>query len=261
MDTAEQDPKRPRCLEDMAGATEWSVLKKLTEGAEPPHIVVAGPAGIGKSCAIRHSIGSSIALWMRCSQDPSLRGESRERIKAAARRRVQEGTIHWIVLEHADLLHSDAQAFLRRIIETSTGASRFVLEACVPSAISEPLLSRAILFNAPLMLPYEIRTEIQKRAPGVPLELADRLAKQSQGNLRWAILQGLGAGESFVDPALNLQQEKRTKWQHVLHVMEQIQQTGSYPRVVLGETQGWDRPGGICPWALTAKALSVNAVN
>ena len=260
MDTAEHDPHRPRSLGDMAGASEWSTLNTLLTSNDPPHIIVTGPSGIGKSCAIRHILGSSIALWMRCSQDPSLRGESRDRIKLAARRRIQEGSIHWIVLEHADLLHSDAQAFLRRIIETSTGASRFVLEVRSPSAISEPLLSRTILFTAPVMLPYEIRTEIMRRAPTVSMEVANTIAAQSEGNLRWAVLQGLGGGQGFIDPQMEVVDKKSkkglTKWQRVLQLMEAVQQTGTNPRVFVGESQGWDRPGGVCPWALTAKALS-----
>jgi hypothetical protein len=252
MDTV-LDPYRPTCLKEMAG--NWERLESLIN-VDPPHILVNGPAGVGKSLAIKHILGSRIALWLRCSQDPSLRAENREKIKATARRRVQEGTIHWIVLEHADLLQSDAQAFLRRVIETSTGASRFILEARNLSAMSEPLVSRATLYVAPSLLPYEIRTEIQRRA-SVPLELADTLANQSEGNMRWAILQGLGGGQGFCEGRLaDLPRMKgENKWAYTLRVMEFIQKTGTNPRSFLGGT-GWDRPGGICPWAVTASRVA-----
>jgi hypothetical protein len=252
MDT-EADPHRPTCIKEMAG--DWSRLEHLIN-TDPPHILVNGSAGCGKSTAIKHILGSRIALWIRCSQDPSLRADNREKIKATARRRVQEGRIHCIVLEHADFLQSDAQAFLRRVIETSTGASRFILEARNLSAMSEPLVSRATLYIAPSLLPYEIRTEIQRRA-SVTIELADILATQSEGNVRWAVLQGLGGGQGFCEGSLaDLPQLKgEGKWAYTLRIMEFIQKTGTNPRSFLGGT-GWDRPGGICPWAVTASRIA-----
>jgi len=39
----------------------------------------------------------------------------------------------------------------------------------------------------------------------------------------------------------------------VLAIMEAIQATGSSPRAHLDAT--WDRPGGICPWAVLGLTL------
>ena len=257
MDT-NHDPFHPRSLDEMAGAAEWEPLRDLIK-KDPPHLIVAGSHGTGKSLATRFILAKDIALWLRCSQDPTLKAENRDRIKSTARRRVQDGTIHWIVLEHADLLHSDAQAFLRRVIETSTGASRFVLEARNLSAISEPLLSRATLFNAPILQPYEIRTEMLRRSPKTPLKVADIIASQASGDIRWAVLQALGGGSGYCQGALtDLPRLKgEDKWPYVLRVMEFIQKTGTNPRAFLGGT-GWDRPGGVCPWATAAQKLSVS---
>lgn len=255
MDTNDHDPFHPRSLDEMAGATEWHPLRDLIK-KDPPHLIITGSHGTGKSLATRFILGKDIALWLRCSQDPTLRADNRDRIKSTARRRVQDGTIHWIVLEHADLLHSDAQAFLRRVIETSTGASRFVLEACNLSAISEPLLSRATLFNAPSLQPYEIRTEMLRRAP-ISLKIADTIADQANGDIRWAVLQALGGGTGYSQGALkDLPRLKaEDKWPYVLRIMEFIQKNGTNPRAFLGGT-GWDRPGGICPWATVAQKVS-----
>ena len=257
MDTADADPHRPRALADMTGATDWARLGDIIRRPDPPHIVVVGPAGIGKSCALRLSlIGATTTMWLRCSQDPTLR-DSRDRIKAAARRRVAEGEVHWIVLEHADLLHSDAQAFLRRVIETSMGACRFVLEVRDMAAIAEPLLSRTVMFVAPQLLEYEIRAEVMHRAPSTPMEIATRIATQANGNVRWAVLQGLGGGEGLLSPDLQPPAQVRS-WPELLAAMETLQNTGTVPRAWIGgaATVDWERPGGACPWALTAAAIA-----
>lgn len=252
MDTA-ADPFAPKQIGDMAGATDWSRLRTTLLGGDPPNLVLVGGAGIGKSCALRLILGSSVAIWLRASQDPTLR-DNRERIKAAARRRVAAGSLSWIVLEHADAFHADAQAFLRRIIETSLGSCRFVLEVRDAAAISEPLLSRCLLFQAPSLLPYEIRGEILRRAPTCSMEDANCFAEQSRGNIRWAILQGLsGSSDGF----LGVEPKKPADWGSVLAIMEEVQSTGTSPRAFVDTvTTVWDRPGGVCPWSLLALDLS-----
>jgi hypothetical protein len=254
MDTADIDPNRPRSITEMAG--DWTGLQKLVTRADPPHIVLVGPAGVGKSCALKLLLrGQGGLTWLRCSQDPTLR-ESRDRIKDAARRRVTEGLIQWIVLEHADLLHTDAQTFLRRIIETSLGACRFVLEVRDVAAIAEPLLSRTVMTTVSGLMEHEIRTEIMRRAPAVSMELANRIAAQSGGNVRWAILQGLGGGDGFIATDMSPVSSVKS-WATLLQAMEQLQASGTSPRAWLESTSPvWERPGGACPWAITAKILS-----
>lgn len=259
MDTADADPYRPRALADMAGAADWARLGALVRRPDPPHLVVVGPAGIGKSCAIRLAlVGATTTMWLHCSQDPTLR-ESRDRIKAAARRRVSEGAVHWIVLEHADLLHSDAQAFLRRVIETSMGACRFVLEVRDMAAIAEPLLSRTVMFVAPQLLEHEIRAEVVRRAPSTTLDVATRIATQAGGNIRWAVLQGLGGGDGML--GMTTGPDDVHSWTDLITAMEELQRTGTAPRAwlgALGVAMEWERPGGACPWSLTAAALATH---
>jgi hypothetical protein len=257
MDTDEHDPHRPRAITDLVGA--WPTrLAELTARADPPHIVLAGPAGVGKSCALRLALRSAggtskIHHWMRCSADPSLR-DSRDRIKNVARQRT--AGIGWIVLEHADALHADSQAFLRRVIETSVGTTRFVLEVRDAAAVAEPILSRTLLVTVAPPLPYEIRAEIQRRAPATSLAVAERLAAQSAGNIRWAVLQALAGGDGYVAPEVAAIGAP-TSWADLLTQMELVHQTGTAARVWLGHSQTlWERPGCICPWAVTAHTLA-----
>ena len=278
MDT-DADPFRPRKLGDLTGS--WSRLQEMLQRPDPPHIVLVGGAGVGKSCALRLCL-TSITVWLRCSSDPTLR-DNRDRIKSAARRRVEANQINWIVLEHADALHADAQAFLRRIIETTMGSTRFVLEVRDAAAIAEPLLSRTVLFTAPKLLEYEIRTEVMRRAPFISLKKADEYAAACDGNMRWAVLQGLALPQTqglalpqtqglaalpqtqglalpqptILDGFLGLSKETPTSWADVLRIMETIQSTGSNPRAYSDQNSAvWDRPGGICPWALLSLELS-----
>lgn len=277
MDTSDGDPMYPRSYREMAGASDWERLVTLLTQANPPHVIVAGPAGIGKSCALHLGLGPAISLWLRCSMDPTLR-DSRDRIKAIARRRTGAPTeVQWIVLEHADMLHADAQAFLRRVIETSIGACRFILEVRDTAAITEPLLSRTVLFVAPQLVAHEIRAEVRRRAPAISLDLATRITAQSNGNVRWAVLQGLGEWcestrypdriscsdlggrpEGLVDESVSPPADVKT-WASLMEAMETLQRTGSSPRAWLqthGLDAAWDRPGGACPWALTALAMA-----
>lgn len=234
-------------------AGDWSRLQELTSRTDPPNIIVSGGAGTGKSAALRELLVGRITMWLRCSADTSLR-DSRDRIKAAAQRRVEAGRVAWIVLEHADMLHTDAQAFLRRVIETSLGGTRFVLEVRDLAAIAEPLVSRCVLYYAPRLLQHEIRTEILRQAPTAAN--ADRLAAQSGGNVRWATLQGRAGGAGFLADDLPARDDVKD-WPTLLAAMETLQKTGSSPRAWLASSDpAWERPGGADPWALLASTLA-----
>jgi len=209
-----------------------------------------------KSCALRLALAGRISLWLRCTADPNLR-DSRERIKAVARRRSGSSGISWIVLEHAEALHRDAQAFLRRVIETALGSTRFVLEVRDPAGIAEPLLSRCILTCIPTPLPHEIRTELRRRVPALTLQRADEIVAEAAGNVRWAVLQAVGNGDCQVDRAIPVLEDVRG-WNDLLRLAERIQETGSVGRAYLREyvsDAAWERPGGACPWATLAAAV------
>jgi DNA polymerase III delta prime subunit len=172
---------------------------------------------------------------------------------------VPDGSIHWIILEHADLLHADAQAFLRRIIETSVGGTRFILEVRDLASIAEPLLSRTVLVTGPRLLDHELCAEVLKRArgPEITMERARQIAAQAGGNVRWAVLQALGSGDPLVSAGAAA--PETMTWASVLSFMEEVQRSGSSPRHSLpdpGPTSIWERAGGICPWSLLALALS-----
>lgn len=275
MDTTLVDPHYPKTIDDMAGAKTWQNLALMIKSPTPPHILLVGSAGSGKSCAIRLCIPSNqIGLWFLCTKDTTLRSESRDRIKSIARRRTQIDTVQWIVLEHADALHADAQAFLRRIIETSVGSTRFLLEVRDSAAVAEPIVSRTVMFTAPKLLDFEIRAEIIRRCPHISLETATMLAQQCDENVRYAICQALGniqSSSSLPQPlslslslslsqpqplsqSQPLSQPQPNTWSDLYSLMKTIQDSGDNPQMFVSKLakREWDRPGGACPWAILA---------
>jgi len=268
MDTPEQDPRAPTRVDQMIGATsDWTPLSALLTKPDPPHLLLVGGAGTGKSCALRLILGASITLWIRCTKDSSLR-YNRDKIKRIAQRHANDGSLNWVVLEHAEALHADAQAFLRRIMETTTVSTRFALEIRDARAIAEPLMSRTVLFNVGVRMPYEIRSELMHRCQ-ISMERASQIIEESGGNIRWALTQGL-AGDEHLSNQRNQVDSRLTSstvsnWTELLDIMRLTQQTGSNPFAVVAKmstnvgdnnSNEWKRPGGSSPWALMAVELS-----
>lgn len=104
-----------------------------------PAIILYGPPGSGKTSWIKEEArnrGCRLFRW-NVRNDRSLR-EGREVLHAQVRS--QERTLIWI--EGADDLTQEAQAFLRRILDTRSSDIYCILEVRDPSKLSIPVLSR-----------------------------------------------------------------------------------------------------------------------
>lgn len=104
--------------------------------------LVVGPPGSGKSRWIRNaaaSAGHTLFRW-NCRDDRALR-QGRELLHGIVRTR--EPT--WVWLEGADDITLDAQAFLRRILETASTNVTCALEVRRLECMAEPIQSRCIL--------------------------------------------------------------------------------------------------------------------
>lgn len=115
--------------------------------------LVCGLSGSGKSTWIRkraEEIGAKL-LHHAVRTDRSLR---QGRAFLFSQHRSKEKTLIW--LEGADTLTTDAQAFLRRILETATPNVEFALEVRNESTINPPLLSRC---QRILMPPIQYRKQ------------------------------------------------------------------------------------------------------
>lgn len=196
IDQIQWDPHTPRCIDDIVG--NHDVLKPLAEDIRKnlcPHIVLCGPQGCGKSLFIRVVLElekQCPTLHIECTANAGLR-DLRDLIRGFARgSRTVEGDFRWIVLEHADSLAGDTQAFLRRMMETTAHSTRFLFECTDAGAISEPILSRSVLYtlNAPTV--NEMMYEIQRRTDyDILTEELDALCKVAGMNMRNALYYAL----------------------------------------------------------------------
>ena len=109
-----------------------------------PAWLVAGPPGSGKSTFIRSEAqrrGVNLLHW-NARVDRSLR-DGRDRLHIQVRSR--EASILWI--EGVEDLTQEAQAFLRRILETAAPSVTCVLEVRELWKLSPPILSRCTIVS------------------------------------------------------------------------------------------------------------------
>jgi len=102
-------------------------------------LIVTGPPGCGKSYWIQkyaQQLGKQLFVCP-CRKDRTLR-DGRQKLHIWARR--TEPAILW--LEGADDLTPEAQAFLRRILETHASEVLFILECRDAGRLQEPIRSR-----------------------------------------------------------------------------------------------------------------------
>ena len=119
-----------------------------------PAIILYGPAGCGKTTWIKQEAknrGCRLFRW-NVRNDRSLR-EGREVLHSQVRS--QEKTLIWI--EGADDLTQEAQAFLRRILDTRSPDIYCILEVRDPSKLSVPVLSRCSFQKLPTEFSFRRR--------------------------------------------------------------------------------------------------------
>lgn len=151
---------RPRKLDDIVNHKEIvASLKNLIKAPdEMPHLLFAGPPGVGKTtaalCLSRELLGED---WRRETLELNASDERgikmvRERVKEfAAVIKLDLGKdnnrFRLIILDEADEMTSEAQTALRRIIEDSSKTTRFILICNYLSQVIDPIQSRCVVFR------------------------------------------------------------------------------------------------------------------
>jgi replication-associated recombination protein RarA len=196
IDVLKYDPHTPTRVEDIIGnSITWKKLAAQIRDNTIPHVVLCGPAGCGKSLFLKIVLEiekKHPVLKIDCTANSGLR-DLRDSVRGFARgSRTNSGDFRWTILEHADALTADTQAFLRRMMETTSNTTRIVFECRDAGAIAEPILSRSSLYNVNAPDPTEMYYELMRRTE-FKLDPASirNILTLSNSNLRKAMLKVL----------------------------------------------------------------------
>ncbi|EPT05849.1 hypothetical protein FOMPIDRAFT_134299 [Fomitopsis schrenkii] len=202
---------RPKTIDDVSAQEHTvAVLQKTLTSSNLPHMLFYGPPGTGKTSTIlalsRQLFGPdnfrSRVLELNASDERGI-AIVRDKIKNFARQTPRAQAVSSdgktypcppykiIILDEADSMTQDAQAALRRIMETHARITRFCLVCNYVTRIIEPLASRCSKFRFKPLDPTSTSarlTEIAK-AENVPVSdtVISALISTSHGDLRRAI--------------------------------------------------------------------------
>jgi len=195
---------RPTKLADIVGQDEIvERLSSYVKSGNLPHLLFTGSAGVGKTTAAvtlaREFFGESWQMNFRELNASDERGIDvvRNQIKEFARTRPSgEAAFKILFLDEADALTTDAQAALRRTMESYAKTCRFILSCNYSSKIIDPIQSRCAIYRFRPLAPQAVKEEIGRIAVQEGLkvtpEAMDAMVYIAQGDMRKAInaLQG-----------------------------------------------------------------------
>ena len=205
---------RPTNLSEVVGQSAVTTrLKNYVKERSMPHLLFAGPAGIGKTTSAlalaRELFGD---LWKHNLHELNASDERgidvvRGKIKEFARTApLGEDGFKIIFLDEADALTSAAQAALRRTMEKYARTCRFVMSCNFSSKIIEPIQSRCAVFRFRPIKSEDLEKYLKfvaaKEGLTVTKEGYESLTYLAQGDLRSAIngLQMAAAAKEDITP-------------------------------------------------------------
>ncbi len=202
---------RPQTLDDIVNQTEIvSRLKNFVKERNLPHLLLVGPAGVGKTTSIlalaQDLYGPSYRNFILELNASDERGIDvvREKVKNFARTAAISSDVPFkiLIMDEADSLTSAAQHALRRTMEIYTKTCRFCLIGNYSENIIEPIQSRCSVFRFSPLSEKDAKNWIKAIAKKEKVKLIeeglDAIYEASTGDLRKAtnLLQAAAATQS-----------------------------------------------------------------
>ncbi len=204
---------RPGKFEEVVGQQEIiKRVKSLVQSLNIPHLLFAGPAGIGKSTLaliiVKELFGNTWKenyLELNASDERGI-DVVRQKVKDFARTKAL-GAVSFkvIFLDEADALTNEAQQALRRTMENYSNTCRFILSCNYSSRIIDPIQSRCVVFRFKLLEKKDMAEVIKKIAEREKLTLSpsvsETIYEASEGDCRKAI--NLIQATASISPDIN----------------------------------------------------------
>lgn len=194
---------RPKKLSEVVDQKEIvKGIGNLIKSPDIPHMLFAGPAGVGKTtsalCIAVELLGEQ---WRKNTLELNASDERgikmvRERVKefAASVKLATDkefGKPKIIILDEADEMTPEAQTALRRIIEDSARTTRFIIICNYLSQIIEPIQSRCVVFRFTRLPKEEIIDHLQTICEKEKVKYEEKAIAQifdaTRGDLRHSI--------------------------------------------------------------------------
>ncbi|MBW3017224.1 replication factor C small subunit [Candidatus Woesearchaeota archaeon] len=225
---------RPQKFSDIFGQKEIVArVEAFVKGQNMPHLLFAGPAGVGKtSLAIvvaKELYGDTWRanfLELNASDERGI-DVVRNQVKNFARTRsIGNVPFKIIYLDECDALTREAQQALRRTMENYTKTCRFILSCNYSSKILDPIKSRCTVFKFKPLQKEEIFRIIEKISKNEKINVNEKakaaLYEASAGDCRKVenILQGCAALTDKVDEEEVYDLASTARPKEVLQVME-----------------------------------------
>jgi len=181
---------RPQEFSEIKGQKEIvKRIKAFVEQQNIPHLLFAGPAGVGKTTlALVIAKKMFKELWHQNFLELNASDERgidiiRNKVKDFARTRaIGDVPFKIIYLDEADALTREAQQALRRTMENYTQTTRFIISCNYSSKIIDPIQSRCAMFRFKPLDKGEIFSIIEKVEKDEKIKI-DEKAKEALFNI------------------------------------------------------------------------------